>query len=98
MTTEMGTQSVAVRWRGQWPLLLVVAGVALGLAIAALGDDMWRVGCLVIGASLCVGAVERLTLPRHHTGLLQVRGQIFDVLALALTGASIIALALWVHA
>lgn len=76
----------------------MVAGVALGLAIAAIGEDNWRLGCLVIGASLCLGAVERLALPKRYTGLMQVRGQAFDVAVLAMTGGSIIALALWVHA
>lgn len=69
----------------------------LGLAIAVFGDDTWRAGCLVIGGSLCVGALERIVLPRRNAGLMQVRGQGFDVAVLALTGGAIIALALWVH-
>ena len=77
----------------QWPLLIVVAGVALGLGIAILGSDSWRLGCLVIGSALGVGAVERIALPRQEAGLLQVRGRAFDVAVLALTGAAIITLA-----
>ena len=82
----------------QWPLLVVVAGVALGLAIAVLGDGTWRVGALVIGGSLGVGALERIVLPRRGAGLLQVRSQAFDVAVLALVGAAIIALAIAVPA
>lgn len=77
----------------QWPLLVVVAGVAAGLAIALIGSDTWRFGSLVIGASLGVGAVERLALPRADAGLLQVRSKPFDVAALAICAVAIIALA-----
>jgi len=81
----------------QWPLLIVVGGVALGLAVAVLGEDTWRAGSVVIGSSLCVGALMRTILPRHNAGLMQVRSQVFDVAVLAGTGVGIIALALWVH-
>lgn len=87
----------AARPLQQWPLLVVVAGVIIGLAVAVLGDDNWRIGCLIIGSSLCLGALERIALPRRHAGLLQVRGQAFDVAVLALAGVAIIALAIWVH-
>lgn len=78
----------------QWPLLIIVAGVALGLGIAFLGDSTWRLGSLVIGASLVVGAVERVALPNREAGLLQVRGKGFDVAVLALTGTAIVVLAI----
>ena len=45
-----------------WPLLIVVIGVACGLIIAMLGETTWRLGALVMGASLGVGAVERIAL------------------------------------
>lgn len=90
--------SAAARSLRQWPLLIVVAGVALGLVIACIGPTTWRLGCLVIGSSLGVGAVERIALPRKEAGLLQVRGRAFDVAVLALTGAAIVALAIVVPA
>jgi hypothetical protein len=77
----------------QWPLVVVVVGVLAGLVVAWLGETTWRLGCLVIGASLVVGAVERLLLPDREAGLLQVRGKAFDVVVVLLTGAAIIALA-----
>ena len=77
-----------------WPLLVVVGGVALGLAVGLLVDSMWRLGCLLIGASLLVGAGERLVLPDRAAGLLQVRAKGFDVAVLALAGAAVVALAL----
>ena len=97
MTVRRGAASTATRGLQQWPLLLVVGGVALGLLIATVGDNTWRLGCVVIGSSLCVGAVERVALPRRDAGLMQVRGQAFDVAVLSLTGIAIIALAIWVH-
>lgn len=77
-----------------WPLLVVVAGVALGLLLSVLGETTWRLGSLVVGASLLVGAVERLLLEDRAAGLLQVRGKAFDVAVLALVGAAVVALAL----
>lgn len=78
----------------QWPLVVVVVGVLAGLVVAWLGETTWRLGCLVIGGSLLVGAVERLLLPDREAGLLQVRGKAFDVAVLTLTGLAVVALAI----
>ncbi len=77
----------------QWPLLVIVAGVFAGLLIAYLGDSSWRLGGLVVGASVGLGAMVRVVLPDREAGLLQVRGKAFDVTVLAFTGAAIIILA-----
>lgn len=77
-----------------WPLLIVVAGVALGLGLAWFVPDGWRLGCLVVGCSLGIGAMIRLLLPRTEAGLLQVRSKPFDVAVLALAGVAIVVLAL----
>ena len=76
-----------------WPLLVVVAGVLAGLVVAWLGETTWRLGCLLIGGSLVVGALERLLLPERDAGLLSVRGKAFDVAVLALTGVAVLVLA-----
>jgi uncharacterized membrane protein YdcZ (DUF606 family) len=78
----------------QWPLLIVVLGVVAGLVVAWLGESTWRIGCLVIGGALVVGAVERAVLADREAGLLQVRGKAFDVAVLAVTGAAVIVLAI----
>ena len=91
MTRPEPAGALAVR---QWPLLVVVAGVLLGLVVAFVGDATWRAGSLVIGAALLVGAVERLVLPRRGAGLLEVRGKAFDVAVLALAGVAVVVLAL----
>jgi uncharacterized membrane protein len=86
--------SAAARTSGQWPIVVVVLGAIAGLVIAMVGDDSWRLGAVVIGASVGFGALERMVLPNRQAGLLQVRGKAFDVAVLALTGAAIIVLAL----
>ncbi|SDT23859.1 Protein of unknown function [Friedmanniella luteola] len=77
-----------------WPLLVVVAGVALGLLVSVLGEATWRLGSVLVGLALLVGAVERLVLSDRAAGLLQVRGKGFDVAVLALFGLAVVALAL----
>ena len=79
-----------------WPLLVVVAGVVLGLVVTVLGESTWRIGAVVVGAALLVGAVERLLLSDRGAGLLQVRGKAFDVAVLGLAGAAVITVALLV--
>ena len=76
----------------QWPLLIVVAGLALGLLIVVLGQ--WQFGCLVIGCALGIGAVERVALSKQEAGLLQVRSKAFDIIVLVGMGAAIIVLAI----
>jgi hypothetical protein len=97
LIVDRSDSSTAARSLQQWPLLVVVVGVVLGLAIAAFGEDTWRIGCIVVGSSLIVGALERVALPRRYAGLLQVRSQGFDVAVLTLAGLGIIGLAIWVH-
>jgi hypothetical protein len=66
------------------------------MGLAFVGPNSWRIGCLVIGSSLGIGAVERLALPPGEAGLLQVRSKPFDIAVLALGGGAIIALAILV--
>jgi hypothetical protein len=79
------------RW---WPVVVVAAGVLIGLVISVLGRDSWRLGGLVIGCALLVGAVIRVVLPRREAGLLAVRSRAFDILAMTIGGVAIIALAI----
>jgi hypothetical protein len=86
--------SAAARTLRAWPLLVVLVGVLAGLVIALVAESGWRLGCLVIGGSLVVGAIERMALPSREAGLLQVRSKAFDAGMLIILGIAIVVLAL----
>jgi hypothetical protein len=91
MTRVTGPVSRSLRL---WPLLVVLVGVVLGLLVAVLGQQTWRIGCLIVGTSLLIGAVIRGALPGRDAGLLQVRSRPFDITVLVLGGIAIIALSI----
>ncbi|MFG2354665.1 DUF3017 domain-containing protein [Streptomyces sp. NPDC048521] len=74
----------------QWPMLLVLSAVALGLLLTAL--DVFRYGTLLIGAGLLAGAVLRWTLPR--VGMLAVRSRFTDIVTYGILGLAIVLLSL----
>jgi hypothetical protein len=74
------------------PLAVVVLGIIAGLITVVIGH--WRLGCLIIGAFLAFGGIERLLLPKDSAGLLQARSRFFDVIALLGMGVMIIVLAI----
>ncbi len=95
MATEPAPKPAADRSSNPWPLVIIVAGALAGLGYAVFGGrDAWRLGCVIIGATLGIGALLRLVLPKPTAGLLAVRGRAFDVAFLVLGGAAIIVLAL----
>ncbi|MGW1952507.1 DUF3017 domain-containing protein [Streptomyces sp. NPDC001920] len=74
----------------QWPVLLVLGLVGIGLMITAL--DVFRAGTLVIGAALLTGAVLRWLLP--SVGMLAVRSRFTDIVTYGVLGLVIVLLAL----
>ena len=76
------------------PYLIVLAGVAAGMFVAWKGSKYAGRGAGLIGASLLVGAVARMILPARYAGLLSSRRKASDVLALALFGAAVLAVAI----
>lgn len=74
----------------EWPLLMVLGGVVVGLAITA--TDHWRVGSTAVGLSVTFGALLRLVLPRDVAKLLCVRSKAVDVIWYTVTGLGILAL------
>ena len=76
------------------PYLIVLAGVAAGMFVAWKGSKYAGRGAALIGASLLAGAVARLILPARYAGLLSSRRKASDVLALALFGAAVLAVAI----
>ena len=73
------------------PLLLVLAGVAAGIAVAALRHP--RAGMYVVAAALAGGALARLLVRPRSAGSLVVRSRQVDVLVLAALAASVAVLA-----
>lgn len=74
----------------QWPVLLVLGLVGIGLLITAL--DVFRVGTLFIGGALLTGAVLRWLLP--SVGMLAVRSRFTDIVTYGVLGLVIVLLAL----
>ncbi|MDT9688737.1 DUF3017 domain-containing protein [Streptomyces sp. P9(2023)] len=81
----------------QWPLLTVVGLAALGLLIV--GTDLipqsFRVGTILVGVALLVGAGLRRLLP--SVGMLAVRSRFTDMVTYGVMGGLIVLLALMVQ-
>jgi hypothetical protein len=74
----------------QWPILVVLATVAVGLLLTSL--DQFRVGALLIGAGLLAGAAIRWVVP--SVGMLAVRSRFTDIVTYGVLGVAIVLLAL----
>lgn len=72
--------------------LLHLVAVATGIALVISG--WWRYGVVVIGASFIASALFRVIVPLDHTGMLRVRGKVFDVIWMGFLGVSLVILAL----
>jgi hypothetical protein len=77
----------------QWPLLTVLGGVGLGLAITVEGG--FRAGLIVIGVFMLLGAAMRWLLP--SVGMLAVRSRFTDLITYGTAGSAIILLSLMVE-
>jgi len=77
----------------QWPILVVLGLVALGLLLTAL--DVFRYGTLLIGIALVAGGVLRWVMP--DVGMLAVRSRFTDIATYGLLGLAIVLLALMVQ-
>ncbi|MFC1409033.1 DUF3017 domain-containing protein [Streptacidiphilus sp. N1-12] len=80
-------QPVPVR---QWPIVVVLTLVAVGLAVTALDD--FRPGVITIGVALLLGSLLRGVLP--EVGMLAVRSRFTDIVVMGVLGSAIIVLAL----
>ena len=75
----------APRWWRQWPITVVLCGVAVALVLVGL--DYFRRGSVVLAGSVLLAAFLRLFLPERDAGLLVVRSRKVDVLVLGVLGA-----------
>jgi len=74
----------------QWPILAVLATVAVGLLVIA--TDQFRVGSLLVGVGLLAGGALRWLLP--DVGMLAVRSRFTDIVTYGVLGAAIALLAM----
>ncbi|MFJ5141071.1 DUF3017 domain-containing protein [Streptomyces sp. NPDC088707] len=81
----------------QWPLLTVLGLAGLGLLVVGTDAFSWsfRIGTMLVGAALLVGAVLRRVLP--SVGMLAVRSRFTDMITYGVMGGLIVLLALMVQ-
>lgn len=81
----------------QWPLLTVL--VLAGIGLVVVGTDpfhqAFRVGTMLVGAALLLGAVMRRVVP--SVGMLAVRSRFTDMITYGVMGGLIVLLALMVQ-
>jgi hypothetical protein len=80
------------RLPAEWPLLLVLSGVGIGLLVVV--AHHFRRGSVLMGAAVLGAALLRLVLPAREAGLLAARGRLADVLTLTALGTGLVVLAL----
>lgn len=83
-------------WLSEWPITLVLTGVAIAMVMIAL--DYFRRGSIVLSASVLLAAFLRLLLPDADAGMLVVRSRKVDVLTLAVLGVGLTIFTFWVPA
>jgi hypothetical protein len=81
-------------WWRQWPIAVVLLGVIASLAVVAL--DHFRIGSLMLAASLVLAFILRLVLPTDRAGMLAVRSKRVDLIVLGVLGGALVVFALWV--
>jgi hypothetical protein len=95
-----GTNVVPLRrkraWLAQWPITIVLIGVAISMLMIAM--DYFRRGSIVLSASVLLAAFLRLLLPDTDAGMLVVRSRKVDVLTLAVLGVGLTVFTFWVPA
>jgi hypothetical protein len=76
----------------QWPLLVVIVGVGVGLLLVA--AEQWRGGLVLMGLSLVLAGLLRLLLPLRRIGFLAVRSRPVDVALTTGVGLAVVVIAL----
>jgi hypothetical protein len=76
------------------PYLVVLAGAAAALFVVSKGSAYALRGIAVLGGTLLAAALTRFLLPNRFAGLLASRRKASDVLAFAVFGAALLAVAL----
>ncbi|PTM86851.1 DUF3017 domain-containing protein [Dietzia psychralcaliphila] len=88
------TRPARLRWsqiRAQWPLALVLAGLAVALGFVMF--ERWRRGAFLLGLMALAAGVLRGVVPDERARLLGVRSKGFDVAFYVAIGAVVLWLA-----
>ena len=80
----------------QWPITIVLLGVALSMAVIAVAS--FRRGCVVLAATILLAAFLRMLLSNRDAGWLAVRSKGVDVGVLLVMGLGLAILSFWVPA
>jgi hypothetical protein len=81
-------------WLAQWPISIVLLGVAISMTM--IGLDFFRRGCVVLSASVLLAAFLRLLLPDADAGMLVVRSRRADAITLGILGIGLTVFTFWV--
>lgn len=81
-------------WLRQWPITIVLVGVAVAMLLIAL--DYFRRGSIVLSAAVLLAAFLRLLLPDEDAGMLVVRSRKVDVITLGVLGVGLTVFTFWV--
>ncbi|MCZ3387524.1 MAG: DUF3017 domain-containing protein [Actinomycetia bacterium] len=73
-------QPLIERTIDQWPLALVLIGLAAGLIVLSFYD--FKVGSIMLGAAAIFAAALRMVLPRDRAGLLAIRSRSVDLVTM----------------
>jgi Protein of unknown function (DUF3017) len=82
----------AAERRSEWPLTLCCLVGLTGLVVLTFND--WREGVLIFAGGVLLAGLLRAVLSDDASGLLRVRGRMFDVMLLIGVGAAILLLGL----
>jgi hypothetical protein len=85
-------QPLVQRAIDQWPLALVLIGVTSGLLVLAFDD--FKVGSVIVGASVIFAGALRTVLTHERAGLLAIRGRSIDLITVYALGIALTTLAL----
>jgi hypothetical protein len=73
-------QPLIERTIDQWPLALVLLGLAIGMVVLTFYD--FRAGSIILGIAVLFGAALRTVLPHERAGLLAIRGRPIDLITM----------------
>ena len=76
----------------EWPFGTVLVVVAVGLVVTSRG--YFRLGSVVVGSGVGLGALLRAVLPERRAGLLVVRHRALDVALMTAVAVGVIVLAI----